>query len=237
MDSQPSVARARWRLRSVPPDLVQRYSEHELVDRRRASGRWWPTASRPRGRSVRGAVGGPSLARTPWARWTGRPRSLASSLAGRGVGPGSVVLFQLPNWVEAGITFWGAAYLGAVVVPGRPFLRTEGGRLHPARRPRPTSSSPRTASGTATISPPTTLCSGASGDPLWLVAGETPSTRPSEQGAAVREACSTPTRCANRPRSTRTHRRWSASPRAPPVTRRGSSTRTGPWGSRPASST
>jgi acyl-CoA synthetase (AMP-forming)/AMP-acid ligase II len=44
-------------------------------------------------------------------------RSLAMALRSRGVGPGDVVLFQLPNWVEAGITFWAAAYLGAVVVP------------------------------------------------------------------------------------------------------------------------
>ena len=44
-------------------------------------------------------------------------RSLAASLRARGVGPGDVVVFQLPNWVEAGITFWAAAYLGAVVVP------------------------------------------------------------------------------------------------------------------------
>jgi acyl-CoA synthetase (AMP-forming)/AMP-acid ligase II len=44
-------------------------------------------------------------------------RSLATSLMARGVGAGDVVLFQLPNWVEAGITFWAAAYLGAVVVP------------------------------------------------------------------------------------------------------------------------
>jgi acyl-CoA synthetase len=28
-----------------------------------------------------------------------------------------VVVLQLPNWVEAGIAFWAAAYLGAVVVP------------------------------------------------------------------------------------------------------------------------
>ena len=27
------------------------------------------------------------------------------------------MVFQLPNWVEAGIVFWGAAYVGAVVVP------------------------------------------------------------------------------------------------------------------------
>jgi acyl-CoA synthetase (AMP-forming)/AMP-acid ligase II len=44
-------------------------------------------------------------------------RALASSLRRRGVGAGDVVVFQLPNWVEAGITFWAAAYLGAVVVP------------------------------------------------------------------------------------------------------------------------
>ena len=44
-------------------------------------------------------------------------RALAGALAADGVGPGDVVVFQLPNWVEAGITFWAAAYLGAVVVP------------------------------------------------------------------------------------------------------------------------
>jgi acyl-CoA synthetase (AMP-forming)/AMP-acid ligase II len=56
--------------------------------------------------------------------WTGTfadvdraARSLAGSLRARGVGPGDVVAFQLPNWVEAGITFWASAYLGAVVVP------------------------------------------------------------------------------------------------------------------------
>jgi acyl-CoA synthetase len=46
-----------------------------------------------------------------------RARALAASLRARGVGPGDVVAFQLPNWVEAGVTFWAAAYLGAVVVP------------------------------------------------------------------------------------------------------------------------
>ncbi len=44
-------------------------------------------------------------------------RALAGALRAEGVGPGDVVVFQLPNWVEAGITFWAAAYLGAVVVP------------------------------------------------------------------------------------------------------------------------
>ena len=44
-------------------------------------------------------------------------RVLATNLAARGIGPGSVVVSQQPNWVEAGITFWAAAYLGAVVIP------------------------------------------------------------------------------------------------------------------------
>lgn len=44
-------------------------------------------------------------------------RRLAAGLRGRGVGPGDVVAFQLPNWVEAAATFWAAAFLGAVVVP------------------------------------------------------------------------------------------------------------------------
>jgi len=44
-------------------------------------------------------------------------RALAGALHDEGVGPGDVIMFQLPNWVEAGITFWAAAYLGAVVVP------------------------------------------------------------------------------------------------------------------------
>ena len=44
-------------------------------------------------------------------------RALAADWQASGVGAGDVVVFQLPNWVEAGITFWAAAYLGAVVVP------------------------------------------------------------------------------------------------------------------------
>jgi len=44
-------------------------------------------------------------------------RRLAGALAARGVGSGDVVAFQLPNWVEAAVTFWGAALAGAVLVP------------------------------------------------------------------------------------------------------------------------
>ncbi|HYU38307.1 MAG TPA: AMP-binding protein [Acidimicrobiia bacterium] len=44
-------------------------------------------------------------------------RHAAGGLRARGVGPGDLVAFQLPNWVEAAATFWATAFLGAVPVP------------------------------------------------------------------------------------------------------------------------
>ena len=106
----------RWGLRPVPQHLADRYV---------AEG-WWTDATLGQtvddglrsnadvGFRVRSAV-------RPWAGTFGdvdrAARALATSLQARGVGPGSVVMFQLPNWVEAGIAFWATAYLGAVVIP------------------------------------------------------------------------------------------------------------------------
>jgi acyl-CoA synthetase len=44
-------------------------------------------------------------------------RRIAGGLRAAGIGEGDVVAFQLPNWLEAAATFYGAALLGAVVVP------------------------------------------------------------------------------------------------------------------------
>ena len=106
----------RWRRRPLPEDLAEHY---------RAEG-WWTDATL--GTMV--ADGLADLGHTefhvrskvhPWdgtfADVDRAARSLAASLKAKGVGPGSVVVLQLPNWVEAGIAFWAAAYLGAVVVP------------------------------------------------------------------------------------------------------------------------
>ncbi|HEY9313218.1 AMP-binding protein [Williamsia sp.] len=56
--------------------------------------------------------------------WTGTyadvedvARRLATGLRSRGVKPGDVVAFQLPNWMEAAATFWASSLIGAVVVP------------------------------------------------------------------------------------------------------------------------
>jgi acyl-CoA synthetase len=111
-----TVAADRWQLRTVPPDLVRRYV---------AEG-WWTDA----GLGTMVADGLASMRDAdfvvhskvrPWRGTMGEldraARAFATSLHGRGIGAGDIVLFQLPNWVEAAITFWGAAYVGAVVVP------------------------------------------------------------------------------------------------------------------------
>ncbi len=57
----------------------------------------------------------------PWRGTIGdvdrKARAFAGWLRDRGIGPGDVVAFQLPNWMEAAVTFWGTAYAGAIVVP------------------------------------------------------------------------------------------------------------------------
>ncbi len=137
MGESSSTAEDRWGLRSVPEDLVRRY---------RAEGRWTDATLGGMvadGLAGRGRTGFEVHSQTrPWkgtfADVDRAARSLAGALRARGVGPGDVVVVQLPNWLEAGITFWAAAYLGAVVVPDRALLRRQGGRLHPAGHRRPT---------------------------------------------------------------------------------------------------
>lgn len=106
----------RWQLRTVDPALAERY---------RANG-WWTDATLAQmvadGLAARSKV--PFSVRSKVRPWDGTfgdmdlaARTLAAALQAKGVVAGDVVVFQLPNWVEAGITFWAAAYLGAVVVP------------------------------------------------------------------------------------------------------------------------
>jgi acyl-CoA synthetase (AMP-forming)/AMP-acid ligase II len=114
--AEPTQPAARWPLRTVPEHLVARYV---------AEG-WWTDASLgstvAEGLSHMGDVD--FQVHSTVRPWSGTfatvdraARGLAGSLQAQGVGPGDVVVLQLPNWVEAGISFWAAAYLGAVVVP------------------------------------------------------------------------------------------------------------------------
>ncbi|EUA30283.1 AMP-binding enzyme family protein [Mycobacterium xenopi 4042] len=97
----------------------------ELVERYQREGWWTPhtlgdVLARGLGRAAHTEFRVHSAVRP----WTGKfrdveavARRLAGGLRARGVGPGDVVAFQLPNWMEAAAVFWAAAFLGAVVVP------------------------------------------------------------------------------------------------------------------------
>ncbi len=106
----------RWPLREVPPALAASYidagwwtddSLGDMVERGLA-------ANADASFSVHSAV-------RPWSGTIGDVDAMARRFAGwlhsQGIGAGDVIMFQLPNWVEAAVTFWGAAYAGAVVVP------------------------------------------------------------------------------------------------------------------------
>ena len=118
------LASQQWPLRTVPVELAERYV---------AEG-WW--TDKTVGQTVAASLatnGGRSFVVHSDVRpWRGTmadidraARSFAAALRERGIGPGDVVMFQLPNWVEAGIVFWGASYVGAVVVPVVHFYGTK----------------------------------------------------------------------------------------------------------------
>ncbi|KAA9156185.1 cyclohexanecarboxylate-CoA ligase [Amycolatopsis acidicola] len=103
-------------MRKIPAELAERYE---------AEG-WW-TADTLGDLLARGLAAAPDAAfrvHSAVRPWSGtfrdvehRARRLAAGLRERGVGPGDVVAFQLPNWVEAAGTFWASSLLGAIVVP------------------------------------------------------------------------------------------------------------------------
>ncbi|HMK63535.1 MAG TPA: AMP-binding protein [Acidimicrobiales bacterium] len=105
-----------WGLRSIPPALARHYAE-EGFWREESLGQILTRfiEARPsltvKIRSQRRPYVG-TLAEVLW-----RARRLAGALQARGIGAGDVVAFQLPNWVEAAVSFWAAALIGAVVTP------------------------------------------------------------------------------------------------------------------------
>jgi acyl-CoA synthetase (AMP-forming)/AMP-acid ligase II len=103
-------------MRTIPAELVKRYE---------AEG-WWTrdTMGDLLARGLRAAPETSFRVHSDVRPWAGTfadvdlvARRLAAGLRERGVGPGDVIAFQLPNWMEAAAVFWAAAFLGAVVVP------------------------------------------------------------------------------------------------------------------------
>lgn len=109
-------SRDRWHLRTVPPALAHRYLDEG----------WWTDETLgdmiAAGLAVMdGKRFVVHSALRPWRGTIGEvdrtARHFAGWLAANGIGPGDVVVVQLPNWVEAATVFWGASYAGAIVVP------------------------------------------------------------------------------------------------------------------------
>ncbi len=87
---------------------------------------WWDDESLGQllGAGLRDAAHQPFIVRSNRRPFRGRlgdvdsmARRLAGGLAARGIGRGSIIAFQLPNWLEAAATFYATCYLGATIVP------------------------------------------------------------------------------------------------------------------------
>ena len=107
---------SHWNLRSTAPELAARYL---------ADGHWTDeTLASVLDESLR-ANG--ELTLRVWSdtrphRGTVREvhelaRRVAAGLGRLGIGPGDVVAFQLPSWLEAAATFWGVVLSGATILP------------------------------------------------------------------------------------------------------------------------
>jgi acyl-CoA synthetase len=106
----------KWPQRKVPADLRARYLEQG----------WWTddTLGALVDRSLRAA---PDASINIWSEtrpWRGTYAEvhadalrLVTALADAGLEPGAVVAFQLPNWREAVVAFYGLAMAGYVLVP------------------------------------------------------------------------------------------------------------------------
>ncbi len=119
-------------MRTIPAHLVQKYKDEG----------WWTD-------ETIGDLLATGLAAAPDVEfrihsavrpWTGTfadvelvARRLAAGLRDRGVEPGDVVAFQLPNWMEAAATFWATSTARGHGGADRALLRPQRGRVHPRR--------------------------------------------------------------------------------------------------------
>jgi acyl-CoA synthetase len=105
-----------WRLRPIGGELGARYLAEGAWDDRSLGQFLTDSLVQDRARRIRFW--------SPTHPYTGtvgevydRARHVAAGLRRLGLGPGDVVSFQLPNWVEAAVTFYAAAMVGVTLVP------------------------------------------------------------------------------------------------------------------------
>ncbi|MDA8356327.1 MAG: AMP-binding protein [Actinomycetota bacterium] len=105
-----------WALSPVPSDLARRYRSEGAWDERTLGQFLTDALESSAGRRFRiWSAANPYEGTVDDV--TQMARRLAGGLRRLGIGPGDVVAFQLPNWVEAAATFYGCAMLGVVLVP------------------------------------------------------------------------------------------------------------------------
>ena len=100
----------------MPPELVERYLEEGLWDDRTLGQLLDDALREDPDRRLR--IWSPT---NPYLGTVGEVYSealrVANGLRAQGIGPGDIVAFQLPNWVEAAVTFYACAILGVTIVP------------------------------------------------------------------------------------------------------------------------
>src|SRR5262245_1709702 len=99
-----------------------------LVDRYRSLGLWrgeslWPALGAQADRSPDREMLVDEGDRLCFAEFRRRVEAIAGALAELGVGRGSVVSVQLPNWWETAAIYWALIRLGAVANPLLPIYR------------------------------------------------------------------------------------------------------------------
>ena len=116
-----------WSLRNDPGSFRVRWSD-EVAARYRSAGYWRDTTlvdvarSAVRAEPERVLLIECSTRLTRAAAWEQACR-LASFLLSRGLGPGDVISFQLPNWVEAAVIALASRMTGLVLNPIPPIYR------------------------------------------------------------------------------------------------------------------
>jgi acyl-CoA synthetase len=107
---------ADWKLEPITGDLAKRYLSEGAWDDRTLGQFLSDCLLNDPGRRIR--FWSPTH---PYLGTVGdvydEARRVAAGMRALGIEPGDVVAFQLPNWVEAAVTFYAAAMLGVVLVP------------------------------------------------------------------------------------------------------------------------
>ena len=100
----------------MPADLAEQYLAEGWWDERTLGQLLYDALSEDPGRRFR--IWSPT---NPYVGTAGdvyeQARGVAAGLRAHGLGPGDLVAFQLPNWVEAAITFYACTIVGVTLVP------------------------------------------------------------------------------------------------------------------------